>query len=250
VTSSTDRLSWKARGLVGVLLVAMAASFIALYVTTDRGVASSASVADGADDSVEPAPTDATGDATAAPADRILQVGIVGDSLTEGIQAALPALGQEKGLQFQIDALRGREAQGAAPLVQKVASGKDIMVVALGTNDARKGLSVAEATKLIDEIMLQAAADQRVMWVNAVREDSKATIAAAGNFNKALTQAAERFENLTILDWAAYVQAHKAVMAGDRIHLTDKGYEERAKWTVDQIAANAASSTTTTTGDG
>lgn len=229
----------------------MAASFVALYVTTDRGVASSGSAADGAPtDSVKPAPTDGTGVATASPAGQVLQVGLVGDSLTEGIQAALPALGQAKGLQFEIDALRGREAQGAAPLVQKVASGKDIMVVALGTNDARKGLSVTEATKLIDEVMLQAAADQRVMWVNAVREDSKATIAAAGNFNKALSQAAERFENLTILDWAAYVQTHKAVMAGDRIHLTDKGYEERAKWTVDEIAANAANATTTTTGDG
>ena len=220
----------------------MAASFVALYVTTDRGVANSASaVGDGSPDSVDPsAATDYNGDTTPAATDQILQVGIVGDSLTEGIQAALPALGQAKGLQIQINAERGREADGSAPLVQTVASGKDIVVVALGTNDSRKGLSVAAATKLIDEIMLQAGADQRVMWVNVVRQDAKATIASSTNFNQALTQAANRFENLTVLDWAAYVQAHKSVMAGDKIHLTDKGYDERAQWTIDQIVANAA----------
>jgi hypothetical protein len=92
--------------------------------------------------------------------------------------------------------------------------------------------------------MLQVAPDQRVMWVNVVRQDSKATIAAAANFDQALTRAADRFENLTILDWAAYVQAHKSVMAGDKIHLTDKGYEERAQWTVDQIATAAAAAPT------
>jgi lysophospholipase L1-like esterase len=242
VTSSADRLSWKARSAVGILLVAMAASFVALYVTTDRGVANSTSAtADGSPDSIDPsAATNTNGDATPVATDQVLQVGIVGDSLTEGIQAALPALGQPKGLQIQIDAERGREASGSAPLVQKVASGKDIVVVALGTNDSRKGLSVDEATKLIDEIMLQAGADQRVMWVNVVRQDSKATIAASGNFNQALTRAADRFENLTVLDWAGYVQAHKSVMAGDKIHLTDKGYDERAQWTIDQIATNTS----------
>jgi hypothetical protein len=90
-----------------------------------------------------------------------------------------------------------------------VATGKDILMVALGTNDSRKGLSVADATKLINEIMLQVGADQRVLWVNVVRQDSKATIAASANFDKALTQAADRFQNLTVLDWAAYVQAHR-----------------------------------------
>jgi lysophospholipase L1-like esterase len=249
VTSSADRLSWKARGAVGIVLVAMAASFVALYVTTDRGVANSSSAADdGSSGSADPsAATDSNGSTTPTSTNQILQVGIVGDSLTEGIQAALPALGQAKGLQIQIDAERGREAEGSAPLVQKLASGKDILVVALGTNDSRKGLSVTEATKLIDEIMLQVGADQRVLWVNVVRQDSKATIAASGNFNQALTRAADRFENLTVLDWAAYVQAHKSVMAGDKIHLTDKGYDERAQWTIDQIAAGSA---TPPSGDG
>jgi hypothetical protein len=241
VTSSADRLSWKARGAVGIVLVAMAASFVALYVTTDHGVANSASAAnDGSPDSVDPSATDGNGDTTPTATDQILQVGIVGDSLTEGIQAALPALAQAKGFQVQIDAERGREADGSAPLVQKVASGKDIMMVALGTNDSRKGLSVTEATKFIDEIMLQVGADQRVLWVNVVRQDSKATIASSANFNQALTHAADRFENLTVLDWAGYVQAHKSVMAGDKIHLTDKGYDERAQWTIEQIAAGAA----------
>ncbi len=220
----------------------MAASFVALYATTDRGVANSNSAtADSSPDQPDsPAATDSNGDTTGTSPGQVLQVGIVGDSLTEGIQAALPALGQAKNLQIQIDAERGREADGAAPLVQKVASGKDIMVVALGTNDSRKGLSITEATKLIDEIMLQVGADQRVMWVNVVRQDSKATITASGNFDQALTRAADRFENLTVLDWAAYVQAHKSVMAGDKIHLTDKGYDERAQWTIEQIAAGAA----------
>jgi lysophospholipase L1-like esterase len=240
VTSSTDRLSWKARGLVGLVLAAMAASFVALYVTTDRGAANSASAVDGPTESVDAAAGASTGDSTPAAANQIVQVGMVGDSLTEGIQAALPALAQAKGLQIQIDAERGREAQGAATLVQKVATGKDVMVVALGTNDSRKGLSVTDATKLIDEIMLQVGADQRVLWVNVVRQDSKATVTSSSNFNQALTQAAGRFENLTVLDWAAYVQAHKTVMAGDKIHLTDQGYEERAQWMIDQIVTGAA----------
>jgi lysophospholipase L1-like esterase len=246
VTSSTDRLSWKARGLVIILLAAMAASFVALYVTTDSGIARSPAADGNTADSVDTAST--SGDGTApGSTNQIVQVGMVGDSLTEGIQAALPALAQAQGLQIQIDAERGREAQGSASLVQNVATGKDVMVVALGTNDSRKGLSVAEATKFIDEIMLQVGADQRVLWVNVVRQDSKATVAASANFDQALTKAAERFQNLSVLDWAGYVQAHKTVMAGDKIHLTDKGYEERAQWMIDQIAAGAA---TPTTGDG
>jgi lysophospholipase L1-like esterase len=226
----------------------MAASFVALYVTTDRGVANSAAETDGnTAESVDTAATGSNGDAAPASADQIVQVGIVGDSLTEGIQAALPALAQAQGVQIQIDAERGREAQGSAPLVQKVATGKDILMVALGTNDSRKGLSVADATKLINEIMLQVGADQRVLWVNVVRQDSKSTVTASANFNQALTQAADRFQNLTVLDWAGYVQGHKTVMAGDKIHLTDKGYDERAQWTIDQIVAGAA---TPPTGDG
>jgi lysophospholipase L1-like esterase len=229
--------------VVGIVLVAMAATFVALYVSTDRGVTSSASAAGSSSpDSVDTAAAaDTNGDATATTSTNgVQQVGLVGDSLTEGIQAALPALAQAKGFQVQIDAERGREAKGSAPLVQKVATGKDLVVVALGTNDARGGLSVTEATKLIDEIMLQVDAGQRVLWVNVVRQDSKATIASSTNFNQALTGAADRFANLTVLDWAAYVQAHKSVMAGDKIHLTDKGYAERAQWTVDQIVASAA----------
>src|SRR5678815_5103248 len=141
----------------------MVASFVALYVTTDRGAANSASAVDGPADSVDAAAAAGTGDTNPDSTNQIVQVGMVGDSLTEGIQAALPALAQPKGLEIQIDAERGREAQGAAALVQKVATGKDIMVVALGTNDSRKGLSVSDATKLIDEIMLQVGADQRVL---------------------------------------------------------------------------------------
>jgi lysophospholipase L1-like esterase len=247
VTTSSDRLSWKARGLVAVVLVAMAASFVALYATTDRGVANSTGDTDTSQAAANsPAATDSKGAPTPG-ADQILRVGVVGDSLTEGSQDSLKALAEAKGLELQIDAERGREAQGAAPLVQKIASGKDAVVVALGTNDSRNGLSVAEATKLINEIMVQVGADQRVQWVNVVRQDSKATIAASANFNQALTQAAERFENLTVLDWAAYVKDHKAVMAGDRIHLTEKGYDERGQWLIDNIVSAAA---TPPNGDG
>lgn len=238
MTAASERLSWKARTFVGLLLAAMAASFVALYVTTDRGLASTGNGLSGpASSEAEPPSTDASGRPVTTTAGQVSNIGLVGDSLTEGIQAALPALAEAKGWKLQIDAKRGREADGSAPLVQQVASGKDLMIVALGTNDSRKGLGVDDATKLIDEIMLQVGAEQRVLWVNVVRQDSKATTAAANNFDTALTKAAERLENLTVLDWAAYVKAHPNVMSGDRIHLTDKGYEERAQWLIDQITA-------------
>jgi lysophospholipase L1-like esterase len=237
----------KARGLVAVVLLAMATSFVALYATTDRGVANSTGNTDTSEAAANPSATDSNGAPTPTAADQILRVGVVGDSLTEGSKDALGALAGAKGLEIQIDAERGREAEGAAPLVQKVATGKDVVVVALGTNDSRKGLSVADATKLINEIMLQVGAEQRVQWVNVVRQDSKATVAASANFDQALNQAADRFENLTVLDWAAYVKDHKAVMAGDRIHLTEKGYDERAQWLIDEIVSAAA---TPPSGDG
>ena len=43
--------------------------------------------------------------------------------------------------------------------------------------------------------------------------------------------------NLTVLDWSSYIQDRKDLMGTDGIHLTSKGYDDRAAWLARAIAA-------------
>jgi lysophospholipase L1-like esterase len=164
------------------------------------------------------------------------KVAIVGDSLTEGIVSRLPALEPRFGFQAKIDAQTGRDIDAGLGPLQKIMPGEDLVVVALGTNDAHNGLKATDADALIDKMMAEIG-PRPVLWVNIYRADTKGTTAAAQLFDTELSAAAERYRNLTVLDWASYIQSRPELMGGDRIHLTDAGYDARAEWLARQITA-------------
>ena len=98
------------------------------------------------------------------------KVAIVGDSLTDGIRTWLPALQSSYGFEAKIDAETGRDIDaGVAPL-KKIMTGEDLVVVALGTDDARSGLTATDADALIEK-MLGVIGDRPVLWVNVYRAE-------------------------------------------------------------------------------
>jgi lysophospholipase L1-like esterase len=164
------------------------------------------------------------------------KVAIVGDSLTEGIVTRLPALEPRYGFQAKIDAQSGRDIEAGLGPLAKIMNGQDLVVVALGTNDARNGLKVTDADTLIDKMMTEIG-PKPVLWVNIYRSDTKGTTAAADVFDAELIAAASRYANLTVLDWSSYVQSRPELMGADHIHLTSAGYDARAAWLARQITA-------------
>jgi lysophospholipase L1-like esterase len=97
-------------------------------------------------------------------------------------------------------------------------------------------LKAPDAAALIDKMMAEIG-PRPVLWVNIYRNDTKGTTAAAQLFDTELSAAADRYSNLTVLDWASYIQSRPELMGGDHIHLTSAGYDARAEWLARQITA-------------
>jgi lysophospholipase L1-like esterase len=163
------------------------------------------------------------------------KVAIVGDSLTEGVRTRITPFAARYGFDAKIDAENGRDIEAGLSPLKKIVTGRDLVMVALGTNDARTGLTAADAQKRIDEVMAQVAG-KPVLWVNIYRSDTKGTMAAADLFDQQLTAATSRYPNLTVLDWSSYIQSRPELMGEDHIHLTSDGYMARADWMARQIA--------------
>ena len=92
------------------------------------------------------------------------KVAIVGDSLTEGVRTRLPPLAASYGFDVKIDAKQGRDIEaGLAPLT-KLEPNRDLVVVALGTNDARADLTVAAAQARIEQMLAVVGDKTPVLW--------------------------------------------------------------------------------------
>jgi lysophospholipase L1-like esterase len=164
------------------------------------------------------------------------RVAIVGDSLTEGVRSRITPFAARYGFDAKIDAQTGRDIEAGLSPLKKIVTGRDLVVVALGTNDARSGLTAAEADTRIDEMMAQVVG-KPVLWINIYRSDTKGTLAAADLFDQQLRAATSRYSNLTVLDWSSYIQSRPELMGEDHIHLTSDGYVARAEWMARQIAS-------------
>lgn len=169
------------------------------------------------------------------------RVVVVGDSLTVGTEANLRTLADLHGFTLELSAQNGRQIPaGAGELERLGAPTADLVVVALGTNDAAQpGFDRTAADGLIDEAMT-AAGGAPVLWVNVYRDPGTAAGDAAESFDDALLAAEQRHPNLTVLDWASYVEANPEVMDADRIHHTWEGYVARSQWLRDEIVRRLA----------
>src|SRR3954452_255187 len=106
------------------------------------------------------------------------KVAIVGDSLTEGVRTRITPFAARYGFDAKIDAQNGRDIEAGLSPLKKIATGTNLVMVALGTNDARTGLTAADADKRIDEVMALVPGVP-VLWVNIYRSDTKGAMAAA-----------------------------------------------------------------------
>jgi len=164
------------------------------------------------------------------------KVAIVGDSLTEGVRTRLPPLAAQYGFDVNIDAQQGRDIQAGLTPLSKLERSRDLVVVALGTNDARADLTVPVAQARIEQMLSVIGDKTPVLWVNIYRADTKDASAAAHRFDLALAAEAAVRPNLTVLDWESYIQDRKNLMGKDGIHLTSAGYDDRAAWLARAIA--------------
>jgi lysophospholipase L1-like esterase len=166
------------------------------------------------------------------------RVVVVGDSLTVGAEENLRRLAELHGFTLELSAAIGRQIQSGVEELRRLdAPSAELVVVALGTNDAAQpGFDGAVAAERIDEA-LAATGGAPVAWVNVYRDPGTAAGDAAQVFNAALLEAASRHATLTTLDWAAFVRTHPDVMADDRVHHTWEGYVARSRWLRDEIVA-------------
>ena len=180
-----------------------------------------------------------TGGAAAAAASGKVRgvVALTGDSLTVGQLGSLPPGAEARGIHLLVAARVGRTTVEGAAALRGIYDHPDLVVVALGTNDATADLTATKADDLIETAMAVVDSDVPVLWLSLYRDQHTPEGSAADRFNLSLRRATSRHPNLAIADWRAFVVNHLDVMAPDGVHLTDAGYAARTTWMVGEIAA-------------
>ncbi len=164
-------------------------------------------------------------------------VALTGDSLTVGGLGSLPPAAEARGIRLLVAAHVGRTVLKGTDALRGIYDHPDLVVVALGTNDATADLTATKADDLIDMAMAVVDPDVPVLWLSLYRDQQTPEGSAADRFNLSLRRATTRHPNLAIADWRAYVVNHLDLMSPDGVHLTDAGYVARTTWLVGEIAA-------------
>lgn len=154
------------------------------------------------------------------PATKTNRVVAIGDSLLLGAQQqGLAAMLRDRGLNPSIDAKGGRRADQAVGLVEAATRGRlqGVLYLGLGTND---GPDRGTFRRDIDALM-SAARGWPVVW--SLVEGGRAL-----PVNAELEAAADRYDNLRVIDFSPEVWANPSYRATDGIHLVPAGYVARA----------------------
>ena len=177
---------------------------------------------------VSPTPIDPTVRASSPPV-----VLLVGDSLMLGAQSHgdLSARLRRAGVVPVVVARNGLSTGRSAPVIQQARRKQriDLVVVALGTNDAMVGhVGAAFGRSLAD--VLAVTGRVPVLWV-----DVHATAFArdARSVNAQLKKAARRSSTMRLLTWSEAPGADSLIYDG--VHLTPRGYRLRAKFIIDAV---------------
>ncbi|HEY4333940.1 MAG TPA: GDSL-type esterase/lipase family protein [Ilumatobacteraceae bacterium] len=165
------------------------------------------------------------------------RVAMVGDSLTYGSLPFQPDAFLDVGwADSSIDAFGSRgiltkigadphDGLKAVDAIRSVGGDSDLWVVALGTNDS--GIySSPHYESVISQMLHRIGSQHHVMWVNIFLPKLPQRQAA---WNMALDQVSvERAGQMYVYDWASLVAQNPKWMAGDGVHNSTLGYQERA----------------------
>jgi lysophospholipase L1-like esterase len=147
--------------------------------------------------------------------DRVI---VVGDSLTVGSEDGFVFRLGAGGYDVVVDARVSRATvEGVRRLEDLEPTPDDLVVVALGTNDA---LSPTEFSTAVDR-MLAAAGGAPVLWIDIDRPGYE-------RLNEVLERADDE-GRLTIVRWTSVIDAHGNLRSGDHVHLSREGYDLRAQ---------------------
>ncbi len=155
---------------------------------------------------------------------------VIGDSLTVG--AAEQGLGDGHSWEWTVRAVVGLTTEQAASSAAGFDPARyDVVIVALGTNDARD--DAESFGDQVDQMMGALGNASRVIWVNVDAQTPELASASEG-VNPAIADGPSRHRNLEVADWDAYVRGRDdmaALRAGDGVHYNAEGYRVRADWT-------------------
>ncbi|MDA0286205.1 MAG: GDSL-type esterase/lipase family protein [Actinobacteria bacterium] len=104
----------------------------------------------------------------------------------------------------------------------------DAVIVALGSNDVAIETKKAVYETVIRDL-LTTIGNIPITWLTVNRRDTPAIAKRSVLFNRVLVRIAPEYPNLVIEDWYSKIAKRPKWMAWDKVHLTPKGYQARAK---------------------
>jgi hypothetical protein len=168
----------------------------------------------------------ATALAAGRPADSSLSRRILvnGDSLAVGTAPYIPRE-LRRWRVTQSTAISRHAFEGASVMRAYGRGLPRVIHVSLGTNDDPRSLSGFRAA--IREVMAVAGPRRCVVWANIVRPPVAG--ASYAGYNRVLAEESRPRENLRVVNWARMVRANPHWLAGDGVHVSADGYQERAR---------------------
>jgi hypothetical protein len=103
-----------------------------------------------------------------------------------------------------------------------IAADPDLVVVALGTNDAVDPQNLQRFPARLDR-MMRALGDRPVIWVTHVDDRPGAPPSAGRAINAFIRDAVNRWPKLSVLDFAKDIAADPAILQGDGLHFSPVG---------------------------
>ena len=158
------------------------------------------------------------------------RVFVIGDSLAVGTR---PYLGRDLGgWRTQTSASLSENAvHGAEELAHRRHHLPPVVVASLGTNDDPHGISSFEHA--VSTALGAVGKHGCVVWPNIVRPAVGG--ATYAGFNRVLARAADRHDNLRVVDWVAMVAHNRGWIGGDGVHPDATGYMARARAIAHQV---------------
>jgi lysophospholipase L1-like esterase len=169
----------------------------------------------------------------------LTRVLVLGDSNTVLAQQDVEGALRAAGLEPTVSALAGYGLKDLdfwlAELPALLADDPDLVVVALGTNDALDAADAAAFRERLDR-MMAALGERPVVWVAHHEGRPEPEGANARTVNAAVREAPVRWPALTVLDLAPLLAADPSPIDVDDVHFSEAG----RPWFAQQLAAAAS----------